>query len=77
MEKEIKKNYSKILKEVLGPEISFQLMATKILLDVLILVLIEKNIISIEDLNNKMDPSIDPKEFAKEIAEKIYSKLLF
>ena len=77
MEKEIKKDYSKILKEVLGPEISFQLMATKILLDVLILVLIEKNIISIEDLNNKMDPSIDPKEFAKEIAEKIYSKLLF
>jgi len=75
MKKEIEKDYSKILEEVLGPEISFQLMRAKILLDVLILVLIEKNIISIEDLNNKM--GFSPEKFVEEVIEKIDSKFTF
>jgi hypothetical protein len=68
-----KKDYPTILREKLGPEMAHSFMRTSVLLDVLLLVLIEKGIINAEELDDKL--SLPSKEFAEKVIEKIYSKL--
>jgi hypothetical protein len=68
-----KKDYPAILLKKLGPEIAHSIMRAVLLLDALLLVLIEKGIINVKELDDKL--SLPPEEFAKKVIEKIHSKL--
>jgi hypothetical protein len=68
-----KKEYSAILRKKLGPELAYSILRALLLLDTLLLVLTEKGIISVKELDNKL--SLPPEEFVNKVIETIPSKL--